>query len=292
MQAADNQRVFSPKTVGDAVNIRKKRPQAFVCAGGTSMALLGPAELANRDILSLQYVEELKRVFRSDRLVDVGSVVTLERILEIGDKVLPAPLCKAAAGISTPQIRSLATIGGNLFLGDHYLGLHSWLVLNDARYELRRANGARWIPASKFWLEVGPGSQNTEELVTRIRIPLSRWNIQDVVRLEIGSTAPGREFMFYGLCNVHAGSIEDLRIAFSMTPNLMLESRAADNDILGRKIPLSLREVQDYGKMLIADLPLPQAIDVPFVRDRLRNLGESFLYSLGRSRLEPATQSM
>lgn len=284
MQLADNQRVFAPKTLTDCLNIYRRRPEARISAGGTYLSLLDNPEIRGQDVLSLHYIEELRRVFRSDRTVDIGSMVSLERLIDLEPGVIPPGLREGAAQIASPQVRSLATIGGNIFVGNKYLGLLSWLVLNDARFELRRSAGFRWISAARFWQDGAVPSLEPGEILTRIRLPYGRWNVQQIERFEIGGDLPGQDFLFCGLAAVNGGSIEDLRIAYCTAPNLIFQNRVTDAEMVGRKTPLGTKDIHAYEALLLENLPLPDVLDFPFMRDRVRNLALSFLYSIGRSR--------
>lgn len=283
MRIAESQRVFVPKTIGDCLNIYRRRPQARISAGGTYLSLLDFEDLPDQDILSLHYIEDLRRIFRTDRNVDIGAMVSIERLASLEPGVVPEGLREGAIQIATPQVRSLATIGGNLFVGNRYLGLLSWLVLNDARFELRKFNGSRWIPASRFWQEGSRPSLQPGEILTRIRIPTDRWNFQRIQRFEIGSILPTQDFLFCGLAAVHDNAIEDLRIAFCVAPNLILQNRMTDAEMMGRSTPLLEKDLGHYESLVLENLPLPEALDAAFMRDRIRKLSLSFLFQLGRS---------
>ena len=88
-----------------------------VLAGGTDLLSLMKDGVANpARLVSLQHVKELGGIsFQPGSGLRVGSTVTFAELLENADvrKHYPA-LVQAAEGVSSPQIRSTGTVGGDL----------------------------------------------------------------------------------------------------------------------------------------------------------------------------------
>lgn len=282
MALVANQRVFIPKTLNDALNILRRRPECIVSAGATHLSLQKDPLPEDRDIVSLAYVEELSRVFRSDRYVDIGAMVSLEKMYDLSTHVVPRGVRQTVKDIGTPQVRSLATLGGNICAGAHHLGLLPILILNDSKIELRRSGASRWIPAGRLLDQDGSPALQPGEIVTRIRIPLDRWNIQETRRLELGRGFGGKDFSFCALGAVHQNSIEDLRISICLGGARILQSRTSDAELVGKKLPLSTRDVSQYTATLLTALELPQEYKTSFLEHRIRNLAAAFLFSLNR----------
>jgi len=259
----------------------RRRSKIRISAGGTILSLIDPGIQEYTELLSLHSIDELRRVFWSERSVDIGAMVTLEKLLDLDEKVIPRGLRQAAGSIADPQIRSLATLGGNIFAGNSYLGLLGFLPLHDARFELRRYNGTRWIGANRFFDDEGRPTIAPGEILTRVRIPLGRWNIQKVQRLEIGSDIREGEFMFCAIAGVRSNSIEDLRIGISVPGLGLIQERQLDAQVVGRGLPLSLKDIDYYRSEFTQGLGLPEKLRVPFVLDRIGNLAAAYLLSLG-----------
>lgn len=109
------QAIEAPTTVDDLTDALRADPSSAVVAGNSDLSLQRRQGLAAPvRLLSIAQVEDLRRVeTRSDGSVRIGAGVTLARLVdELGETV---PLLAAAARtIASPQIRSVATLGGNL----------------------------------------------------------------------------------------------------------------------------------------------------------------------------------
>ncbi len=108
----------SPTTVKEAVELlASAQGGAEPLAGGTDLisamkdGILTPARL-----VSLQHVKELRGIkFSSGSGLRLGAMVTFEELLDSADVKQNYPaLAQAAEGVSSPQVRSLGTVAGDL----------------------------------------------------------------------------------------------------------------------------------------------------------------------------------
>jgi 4-hydroxybenzoyl-CoA reductase subunit beta len=106
--------VVRPATLAEAARLARQ-PDTRVIAGGTGLIpnlRLGLG--APRTLVSLDALEELRRIDISDRGCHIGAAVTLEEISN--RKGLSAALREAARSVAAPSHRSAATLGGNICL--------------------------------------------------------------------------------------------------------------------------------------------------------------------------------
>jgi CO/xanthine dehydrogenase FAD-binding subunit len=132
----------------------------------------------SRNVIALDRIEELRRITRSERYLETGSLVRLNEVIRIG-KTVPAVLSGAFSGAASSQLRNLISIGelaavsaprketalpagetdaGNagtdpekIFSGRRNPGAVAAFIALDARFELRSADSARWISAGRFY---------------------------------------------------------------------------------------------------------------------------------------------
>jgi len=100
-------------------------------------------------------------------------MVTLNQIIRLG-KIVPEALSRCLEQIEGPQLRNLATIGGNICNPYQRLDITGPMIALDAQYELRSEKSLRWIPAARFSPAYSDGFDGNE-LLTRVRIPLEQW---------------------------------------------------------------------------------------------------------------------
>ncbi len=146
---------YVPHTIVDAVEKAAGKTSTSFIAGGTDLSLMLYDGIRHPDtLIDISAVEDMTGVNRSGELLTLGAAVTMKDLAGCPD--VPACLSRGAALLGSPQIRSVATLGGNICnaspCGDTLPGL---LVLN-AELLLRSASGERTVSAEDFF--TGPKS--------------------------------------------------------------------------------------------------------------------------------------
>jgi 4-hydroxybenzoyl-CoA reductase subunit beta len=125
----------APPTLREATHILDgERGDVMPLAGGTDLIPnMKRRQQVPRTLMSLRHVEELRQISQDDRGTRLGACLTLTEIAEDPRfrNGLTA-LAQAASSVATPQIRNMATLGGNLCLDtrcNYY----------DQNYEWRKA---------------------------------------------------------------------------------------------------------------------------------------------------------
>jgi CO/xanthine dehydrogenase FAD-binding subunit len=281
-QAREETTVFFPQTLNDLLAIRKQRPDALPVAGGTWLLRNQSSRFLKlpKALISLSAVEELHRIGRSESRIDIGACVPINRILSAGKNILPQILLDTLESIATPGIRSLATLGGNICIEGRSMSTHPTLHILDARLELRRSGGSRWIPVtnarSDGKLLIAP-----DEVLTRIRIPLENRNIQLFRRIGT-NPLPGFEdvMIFSAFARTSRRIIADLRFAIGSNHLNIYRNRDIETQLTGRGIPLSTREINGFLQTLEADLKEKQPDFSDFMRERSLSLIGRFFSNL------------
>jgi xanthine dehydrogenase YagS FAD-binding subunit len=108
----------SPTTLQAAIHLLSEaKGEAAVLAGGTDLLSLMKDGIAGPvRVVDLQKLKELKQIeFRPGYGLHLGALVTLDELIENADVRQHYPaLVQAAQGVSSPQIRSVGTVGGDL----------------------------------------------------------------------------------------------------------------------------------------------------------------------------------
>lgn len=106
----------SPKTLDQAVALLGGNwGETEVLAGGTDLlSLMKDFIVAPKRIVNIKDIPDLKgiRMVR-DGSARIGALATIEQLIEAFGKSVPA-IAQAASGITSPQIRNMGTIGGDL----------------------------------------------------------------------------------------------------------------------------------------------------------------------------------
>lgn len=236
--------VFRPRNLADLLSLKRRKPDVVLFAGGTYLLFnetrkypkMAPA------VASIRHLGELKRIHRTERHIELGAGVTLSEIAHIGGRTIPVALGEAMRSIASGPVRSLASIGGNICVKESRLTLFPVLSALEARLELRRHGGSRWIPITRF-IDAGGNLDITEtEVLTRLRIPLADWNYQYHRRLNSGPVSHTHSLSFCGLANTDRGVLTDFRFAFGSIGRQLLRNREIEAGLISRKVPLLERD--------------------------------------------------
>ncbi|MDR3115393.1 MAG: FAD binding domain-containing protein [Treponema sp.] len=276
MDAAGNQ-IWFPTSFQELFSIWKQVPEALLCAGGTQF-LRGQARHAPvfpRNILSLNRLEELHRITRTEQYLEIGAMVKLNDLIKLG-KAVPEVLAQCLLGIAGPQIRNLATIGGNICTSPCRLDATAPMIALDAHYELRNASAARWIAPSRFYSSDGSCFLGQQELLSRIRVPLDQWTYGAYTKYTSRETSIGSEVMVLMGRN-QKNVLTDIRMVFA--GDRVIHDKTGETLLIGKRLPLERKQVLmvvDHWKAHLASL----YGEADLVQARLLNFIESTLLAL------------
>jgi CO/xanthine dehydrogenase FAD-binding subunit len=247
MDVPHNQ-VFFPGTLPELFSAWSRCPQAVPFAGGTEI-LWGQGKSAIRlppHILCLDKLDELHRITRTERYLEIGAMVKLSEIINLG-KTVPEVLRRTLKGVAGPQLQNIATIGGNICHASGRMDASAPMIALDARYELRTAQGLRWISASRFSTGSGTPAFNPQELFTRIRIPLELWNYSIYKKFEgpYSGIESGGVAVFLG--RIQKNILADIRMVFA--EKTTLRDKNSEAFLAGKRLPLDRRDILHYVEL-------------------------------------------
>lgn len=155
-------------TVKEAIACLVENPGAKMISGGTDVLIRlrdgyeGFSELI--DIHNMPELQGIKKLDNGDIRIGAGECFT--HIIESDIVLNNVDVLGLASGtIGGPQVRNIATIGGNLCNGAISADSVASLCVLDTILEIEGANGVREVPVTEFYL--GPGKivlEHTEVL--------------------------------------------------------------------------------------------------------------------------------
>ncbi len=159
-----------PTTIPEALQLLEESPDTKLIAGGTDLM----AQMANGRamrppaLVSLNRIAELTRVESADRL-RIGAAARVRDVAAHPAIVTSYPaVVQAIKVLGSPQIRNVATLGGNLANASPAADTAPALIAHGAKVELRNATSTREVPVEQFM--VGPGKTDLRpgEIITAI----------------------------------------------------------------------------------------------------------------------------
>lgn len=210
---------LTPRSLGEAVELLAEYgPSAMLVAGGTDLYPSMKRQLFTPDkLIGLRSVDELKQIRMEEDGANgllLGAGITLAQIAEHPLLMQHYPaLTQAARLISTPQLRNMGTLGGNLCLdtrctyynqsaewrqalgycmkksgqicwvapgSQHCLAVQSSdlapvLVALDAQVQLVGPRGVRWLPIAALYQNDGIHylAKQPDEILSLVRLPFA-----------------------------------------------------------------------------------------------------------------------
>ena len=187
-------------TVAEAIALLAQNPQAIPIAGGTDVLVrLHQGHPDYRHLVDIHDVAELKSIsMEPDGSIVIGSGATFTDLMEARIITSHIPVvAEGASWVGGPQVRNMATVGGNISNGAPSADSAAPLLVLNAAVVLKGPQGTRQMPLHEFYQ--GPGRLDLQqaEIMTALRIapPLaststaSRWHSGSVSGLVSPSRA-------------------------------------------------------------------------------------------------------
>jgi CO/xanthine dehydrogenase FAD-binding subunit len=164
----------------------------------------------------------------------------LSRIIDLG-KLVPKVLRYCLENIAGPQLRNMATIGGNICFPGRCLDSVAVLTVLDAQYELRSAQSSRWISAVRFSSSPRTNALSQRELLTRIRIPLENWDYTFYKKF-CGQANESKTAVF--LVKAQKNILSDIKLVYKN--DLIWRDENIESILIGKHLPLNRRIAADF----------------------------------------------
>lgn len=164
-----------PKTIPEAIAMLQQHGDAAkILSGGQSLIPMMKLRLARPSILiDINRISGLSHVKEEDGYLKIGGL-TREAELEASPLVRSKYpiLADTTHVIADPQVRNLATVGGNLAHGDPANDHPATMIALGARVVANGPKGERVIPIEKFFLSIFTTALEPDEILTEIRVPI------------------------------------------------------------------------------------------------------------------------
>ena len=171
---------YQPRSLDEAFGLMKKHDgRARYVAGGTDAILRVKQRAWEPDaLISLRWIEDLDSINREDGFLVLGSMVLWYDVENdpLVRQCCPA-LAEAARVVANPQIRNVATLGGNLCNAAPSADGVPPLIVMEAALMLSGPDGEREVPVEEFFKGPGQHCLKPHELLKAIRIPAVTENI-------------------------------------------------------------------------------------------------------------------
>jgi xanthine dehydrogenase small subunit len=257
--------LFIPHSLAEALDrLREHGADLLVMGGGTIlMEQINEGNLFPRQAMSLRRAG-MDGVRKVDGTIEIGATTTLAQLGQLDSVPI---LAQAATTVGGPALRTMATIGGNLFALPPYGDLAVPLLALGAQVELASPDKHRTVPLEEF-LANRAHVRAANELVTAVHIPQPqgysvyikygrrRANTPSVVAVAV-QVMVGTD----GICS-------NIRIALGSAGPFALRARQAEATLVGQ--PLDTKNINAAAEAAMAECnPLTDSLASAWYRRRM-----------------------
>lgn len=236
----DIQEYYEMNSIMETKEFLEKNPNAVLIAGGTDMLIkLREGKLSEVTFAGINRIAELKKIAVDDEgMIIIGPTVTFKQLEndDIIKKHIPF-LGEAGGTMGGPQMRNVATIGGNICNGATSADSASMLCCLNAKLCIESAENTRIIPLVDFYRGPGKVDLNSGELLTAILI--EKQNYQGYYGKYIKfSQRRAMDIASLGcsvVVKVNKNYFEDVRIAYGVAAPTPVRCPNAEKTAIGMK---------------------------------------------------------
>ena len=162
-----------PATVEEASRLLRELPSAVVIAGGTDLIpLMKHEKVVPSHLVSISKIDGIRAIESGDGALRIGAGTRLATLIESEEVGKAAPLLSHTAGLmASPQVRNLATIGGNIANSSPSADSVPSLYVLGARFSLQNGTQSREMDAEEFFTGPGENVLQRGEILREIVLP-------------------------------------------------------------------------------------------------------------------------
>ncbi len=232
-------------SIQEAIRLLKEYPEAHLIAGGTDVLVKLHKGKGNFDhLIDIHDIAELNFISLNDGgdLV-IGPLCCFTHVAESAliRKHIPV-LSEAILTIGGPQVRNMATIGGNLCNGVPSADSATPLIALNAVVTIEGPDGSRHLPLEDFFLGPSRVALEHHEIMTAITVSRDNYagyfghffkyamrGAMDIAT--IGCSA---------VCRVEDQVLADLRLAYGVAAPVPIRCKDTEDKMRGRKVSKQL----------------------------------------------------
>lgn len=163
---------YEPETMIEACSLLADS-NAKAIAGGTDLLVqIRHGVKKPSAIVNLKYIDELNKLNFSNSGVRIGSLTKISEAASCEKIIENWPAFSSGADkVGTPQVRNLATVGGNICNSSPCADTVPGLIVSDAIAVITNGKKSREIPLADFFTAPGKNCMKTGELLSEIFVP-------------------------------------------------------------------------------------------------------------------------
>ncbi len=285
--------IHTPKSQGEFNTTILRYPNAQIWAGGTyimSQKEYYPSDSKDA-IIDLGGMEEMKKITRNDRFVEIGSMVSASQLLYAGKLILPEILQETLETLASQIVRRQITIGGSLCIPGVRLALSTTLAILDASAEFKFYQGGKvsthWIPVARMYDKQGNLALGVDNaLLTRIRIGLDYGDVHSFMAVEDPIRNTDKCVIFAFQAKRTQNSLSKVQFCMNFPMKAFHMSKDIESKLSSLTLPIHPERVNTISYELVAELKKLHSTITELQLERGRRMFESVLHGLNSKSLQ------
>lgn len=237
----DINKIIEPNSLEEALKELNAMEELKIISGGTDVLIkLHHRKIEDINLLSIRNIENLKGIkILNDNTISIGATTTFSEIFrsELINKNIPV-LSEAAVSIGGPQIRNIATIGGNVCNGAVSADSAPALFALNALLKIKSLKTERIVKITDFYDGPGKVKIQNNEILTEILIKEDDYKIKNGKYIKF-TNRKALDISMLGvvvLYEVEKNIFKDLRIALGVASPTPIRCISAENFAKGKII--------------------------------------------------------
>jgi xanthine dehydrogenase FAD-binding subunit len=248
---------YKAGSIREAIGLLQQHPEARLIAGGTDVLIKlhkGKDEFHHLvDIHDIAELNFIRLAENGDLVIGPGTCFTdLAESPVVREHV--SILSEAVRNIGGPQVRNMATIGGNICNGVPSADSAPALLALNAVLTIQGAAGTRQMPVEKFFVSPGRVALEPHEILTAISVTRDNYDgyhghyYKYAMRQAMDIATIGCA----AVCRVEEGVLTDLRLAYGVAAPVPIRCQHAEDRARGQRVSPELLE--DVAEAVLADV--------------------------------------
>ena len=242
---------LNPNQVSEAISLLQKHgEEAKILAGGHSLIPAMKLRFAMPEyLIDISGIDGLEYIHEEDGQLKIGAM-TRESSLEESNLIKDnyPLLLDTVKMIADPQVRNMATVGGNLAHGDPANDHPATMIALRASVVVEGPNGSREIGIDDFFTDFFTTALEDNEILTEIRIPASQpgsGGAYQKIERKVGDYAAAAVACQLSL--EADGKIQQIGIGLTNVGPVPIRSVGAEGNLRGKTPDDSL--IQESGRL-------------------------------------------
>ena len=251
----DIKEIKEPKSLDEAIKVLDSNTKLKIISGGTDVLIkLHHGKFNDAELLSIKNLDTLRDIkVLEDNTISIGANVTFSDIFrsEVINNNIPI-LSEAAVSMGGPQIRNMATIGGNICNGAVSADSAPALFSLNAELKLKSLNNERIVKITEFYDGPGKVKIQRNEILTEILIKEENYKnkrgryIKFANRKALDISMLGVALLY----EIEDNSFKDLRISLGVASPTPIRCKNAENFAIGKGVTNEvINKVAELAKM-------------------------------------------